>query len=220
MTVSDHIVMPRGQLAIPVQDGSIRFNAMEMLTVQPSCTTSLRLLTSVSTVRQGLWASSFGIVTVSDHIVMPRAPARREFCSFQPLLRAQAVQKPHPPIWMGGESPAALRRPSRRQYPIGNNPTYPMGTLAQVKEAFAQVQENAAEAGDADVGLAYNSPWLNIAEASTAPDGSRQCTGAGSRGHPRVRGRRRDLILRFPGATHEETLASLDRFAEEVMARL
>ena len=30
-----------------------------------------------------------------------------------------------------------------------------------------------------------------------------------------------DLILRFPGTTqHEETLASLDRFAEEVMAKL
>ena len=29
-----------------------------------------------------------------------------------------------------------------------------------------------------------------------------------------------DLILRFPGTTHEETLASLDRFAEEVMRKL
>ena len=140
------------------------------------------------------------------------------------------MQKPHPPIWMGGESPAALRRAGRladKWYPIGNNPTYPMGTLAQVKEAFARVQENAAEAGrdPADVGLAYNSPWLNIGEASTAPDGSRQCfTGSPEQVAEDIREFEAagvtDLVLRFPGTTHEETLASLDRFAEEVMAKL
>ena len=63
-------------------------------------------------------------------------------------------------------------------------------------------------------------------EASTAPDGSRQCF-TGSPGEQVAEDILEfeaagvtDLILRFPGATHEETLASLDRFAEEVMAKL
>ena len=75
------------------------------------------------------------------------------------------------------------------------------------------------------MGLAYNSPWLNIGEASTAPDGSRQCfTGSPEQVAEDIREFEAagvtDLVLRFPGATHEEMLASLDRFAEEVMRKL
>ena len=44
--------------------------------------------------------------------------------SFEP----KPVQKPHPPIWVGGESPPALRRTVRygdTWFPIGNNPRHP-----------------------------------------------------------------------------------------------
>ena len=40
------------------------------------------------------------------------------------------VQKPHPPIWVGGESRAAIRRAGQvgdGWYPIGSNPQFPMG---------------------------------------------------------------------------------------------
>ena len=47
----------------------------------------------------------------------------------------QPVQKPHPPIWVGGESRPALRRTAEIAdgwYPLGSNPTYPMGTPQQL----------------------------------------------------------------------------------------
>jgi probable F420-dependent oxidoreductase len=45
------------------------------------------------------------------------------------------VQKPHPPIWVGGESRPALRRTAELAdgwYPLGSNPTFPMGTPKQL----------------------------------------------------------------------------------------
>src|ERR1700733_10554428 len=42
------------------------------------------------------------------------------------------VQKPHPPIWVGGESGPALRRAARigdAWYPIGTNPQNPLDSL-------------------------------------------------------------------------------------------
>ena len=41
------------------------------------------------------------------------------------------VQKPRPPIWVGGESRVALRRVARLGdgwYPVGNNPQEPLDT--------------------------------------------------------------------------------------------
>ena len=45
------------------------------------------------------------------------------------------VQKPHPPIWVGGESRPALRRTAELAngwYPLGGNPTYPVDTPEQL----------------------------------------------------------------------------------------
>ena len=52
------------------------------------------------------------------------------------------VQKPHPPIWVGGESRPALRRTAELAdgwYPLGSNPTYPMGTPEQLKAGLARL---------------------------------------------------------------------------------
>src|SRR5919108_987345 len=53
-----------------------------------------------------------------------------EFYQFQALhCLPHPVQKPHPPIWIGGHSPAALRRAARYGdgwHPVGANPAVPL----------------------------------------------------------------------------------------------
>ena len=52
------------------------------------------------------------------------------------------VQKPHPPIWVGGESRPALRRTAELAdgwYPLGSNPTFPMGTPEQLKAGLERL---------------------------------------------------------------------------------
>ena len=52
------------------------------------------------------------------------------------LLEPKPVQKPHPPIWVGGESGPALRRTAQlgdAWYPIGTNPAIPLDSLARFK---------------------------------------------------------------------------------------
>jgi len=48
------------------------------------------------------------------------------------IFEPKPVQKPHPPIWVGGESPPALRRAARlgdAWYPIGSNNRHLLDTL-------------------------------------------------------------------------------------------
>src|SRR5207245_4339208 len=73
-----------------------------------------------------------------------------KYCRFANVAFApKPVQKPHPPIWTGGESPAALRRAGRfanAWYPIGSNPRFPVGTTAQFAAYVARVKRYATEA--------------------------------------------------------------------------
>ena len=60
------------------------------------------------------------------------------------------VQKPHPPIWIGGESPPALRRAGRlgdAWYPIGSNPRFTIRTPVQYAEAVDRIRSHAEQAG-------------------------------------------------------------------------
>jgi alkanesulfonate monooxygenase SsuD/methylene tetrahydromethanopterin reductase-like flavin-dependent oxidoreductase (luciferase family) len=52
------------------------------------------------------------------------------------------VQKPHPPIWVGGESGPTLRRAARigdAWYPIGTNPENPLDSLTRFKAQAARL---------------------------------------------------------------------------------
>jgi len=56
------------------------------------------------------------------------------------------VQKPHPPIWVGGESRPALRRTAELAdgwYPLGSNPTFPMGTPDELKAGLDRLAQYA-----------------------------------------------------------------------------
>jgi len=74
-----------------------------------------------------------------------------QYCRFANIdFLPKPVQQPHPPIWVGGESPRALRRTAALAdgwYPIGSNPRFPMGTPAQLATGIERLAAYAREAG-------------------------------------------------------------------------
>lgn len=148
-----------------------------------------------------------------------------EFCSFE-AIRCEPfpVQRPHPPIWVGGHSRAALRRAAR----YGNG-WHPVGAIAAVPLPPAEMTQKLAElkqlteaAGrDFDaLTISYKAPLYDV--ALPGADGERR----------RFSGPATDiatdiaefaaigvdeLIFDFRGDTLAGSLERLKRFAGEVM---
>ena len=76
-----------------------------------------------------------------------------EYCRFSNIsFLPKPVQKPHPPIWVGGESGRALRRTAQLGdgwYPIASNPAFPMGTPQQLQAGLDRLAAYAEAAGRA-----------------------------------------------------------------------
>ena len=66
-----------------------------------------------------------------------------KYCSFSGInFLPKPVQKPHPPLWVGGESMAAVRRAAQLcdgWYPIGSNPQFRMDTPELLNEKFQRL---------------------------------------------------------------------------------
>ena len=100
-----------------------------------------------------------------------------KYCSFSGIkFEPKPVQKPHPPIWVGGESGPALRRAARlgdAWHPIGSNPRFPLVTAEEMGRSVARLRRYAERAGrDAStIGVAYRPPryLLGAAEDRTQP---------------------------------------------------
>ena len=173
--------------------------------------------------------------TVSDEYIeafrelwTKEAPAYAgEYVSFSDITFApKPVQSGGPPIWVGGESPVALRRAGRlgdAWYPIGSNPTYPLATAALFEKSVATVRRHAEAAGrdPAALDFAYSAGWYDDREARKLPDGSRLCfTGTPEQIAGDIRSFQalgvRHMTLGLMGPTLEETLERLERFATDV----
>ncbi len=74
-----------------------------------------------------------------------------KYCQFSDLkFLPKPVQKPHPPIWVGGESPAALRRAAtlgNGWYPLGSNSTFSFTRPQDLAEAIKRLSTLAQQAG-------------------------------------------------------------------------
>jgi probable F420-dependent oxidoreductase len=74
-----------------------------------------------------------------------------KYCQFSNItFLPKPIQKPHPPIWVGGESLRAMRRTAQLAdgwYPIGSNPQYPMGEPEQLAAGIERLAAYAREAG-------------------------------------------------------------------------
>jgi len=74
-----------------------------------------------------------------------------KYCRFSDItFLPKPVQKPHPPIWVGGESTAAIRRTAELAdgwYPIGSNPQFPMGKPEQLEAGIKRLASRTRRAG-------------------------------------------------------------------------
>jgi alkanesulfonate monooxygenase SsuD/methylene tetrahydromethanopterin reductase-like flavin-dependent oxidoreductase (luciferase family) len=99
---------------------------------------------------------AFKELWTSDHPSFEGKYCRFSNISFLP----KPVQKPHPPIWVGGESRRALRRTAQLGngwYPIGSNPQFPMAEPEQLAAGLQQLAAYAKKAGrdPAEIDIIY-----------------------------------------------------------------
>ena len=142
------------------------------------------------------------------------------------MFAPKPVARPHLPIWVGGESPPALRRMVKfgdAWYPGSANQTIRLNTPERLRNGVAGLHRVAEKAGrdpaTIDVGYLWFAPPVWSAEQG--PDGRQLFTGSSS-----------DMLadagaLEEAGARHvifypqrpsiEETLDVLQRFGEEVV---
>jgi len=85
------------------------------------------------------------------------------------------VQKPHPPIWVGGESRPALRRTAELAdgwYPLGSNPTFPMGTPEELKAGMERLAGYARRFGrdPSTIETIYRTHQFELLKQAAGPD--------------------------------------------------
>ncbi len=90
------------------------------------------------------------------------------------------LQRPHPPIWVGGEGAAARRRAGRvgdGWYPVCNNPKAPFDTPERYASGLAEARRVAEAAGRDPAALASGLYviWHSLAGPSFGADGVRRC---------------------------------------------
>jgi alkanesulfonate monooxygenase SsuD/methylene tetrahydromethanopterin reductase-like flavin-dependent oxidoreductase (luciferase family) len=148
--------------------------------------------------------------------------------SFDDIIFApKPVSKPHPPLWIGGESPQARKRVVRvgdGWYPASNNPQHRLDTAERLGNGVSELGRVAEAAGrdPATIDVGYLVLWPVDWTAQKTADGARRLftgrsedmaadiaalEGAGAR----------HLCLTFQTASLPETLERMQRFATEVM---
>jgi probable F420-dependent oxidoreductase len=145
------------------------------------------------------------------------------------VFAPKPASEPHPPIWVGAESAAAMRRAVRlgdAWYPVSNNQTVRLNTPGRLQAAIANLHRAAEQAerdpGSLDIGYLWFGPPIFHVERDA--EGGRQLfsgSGADMLGDAAAleQAGARHAILYLQRSTIEETLDVMQRFAEEVIRK-
>ena len=137
------------------------------------------------------------------------------------------VQKPHPPLLIGGESPAALRRTVRHGdvwFPIANIPRHPLDTDSRASrpESNDCIRPRRSTGAIRRASASRSSPiGMTKPRTGKTDDGERQLlTGSAADIAEDIEALEvlgvTDLLLQFNRDTLDRTLASIDFFQNEV----
>ena len=102
-----------------------------------------------------------------------------KYCNFSDIsFLPQPIQKPHPPIWVGGESVAALKRAALLGdcwFPIGSNPRHPLGSLNQLRARINRLYSvcETVKRDPSSIKLAYSVSWYLNSSVQVSRDGDR-----------------------------------------------
>jgi probable F420-dependent oxidoreductase len=146
------------------------------------------------------------------------------------LFEPKPMQRPHPPIWVGGESGPALRRTARLGdgwYPIGTNPQHRLDSMKRFAAGIDRLRRLAREAGrdPAKIALAYRITSLGRPLPARADDGERRLFSGETAefiddlkafkafgvGH---------VDFNFDGTTADVLITNMRRFREDVLAKV
>jgi probable F420-dependent oxidoreductase len=146
------------------------------------------------------------------------------------VLEPKPVQRPHPPIWVGGEAGPALRRAARvgnAWYPIGSNNKHLLDTLPRLKAGIARLRQATAEAGrdPQSVGVSYRVKRYGAVVPPKASDGERRLfSGSDADLTADLRALREAGVtaidIDFGRPTAADVLAEMRRFREAVIERI
>ena len=145
-----------------------------------------------------------------------------KYCRFSNIyFEPKPVQKPHPPIWIAGESTPALRRVGQLGdgwQPVVNNPKHPLDTADQVATSLARIHGYAEEAGrdPSKITVAYEAEWND--EARVVFSGERRAfTGTPEQMTEDIRAFEKVgvqyVLWTLPGANMDETSERIEHIA-------
>jgi probable F420-dependent oxidoreductase len=145
------------------------------------------------------------------------------------LTDPKPLQKPHPPIWVGGESGPSMRRAARigdAWYPIGSNNAHLLDTLPRLTAGIARIREMTAAAGrdPAAMGVVYRVK-RHGQPAPLATDGYRKLfTGTVANTIEDIATVREigvtALDFDFEGREAAKSAADMKKFHDEVLSRI
>ena len=145
------------------------------------------------------------------------------------LTDPKPLQKPHPPIWVGGESGPSMRRAARigdAWYPIGSNNAHLLDTLPRLTAGIARIRDLTQQAGrdPAAMGIVYRVK-RHGQPAPLATDGHRKLfTGTVANTIEDIAAVREigvtALDFDFEGRDATKSAADMKKFHSEVLSRI